>query len=257
MLQQTPVARVLPVWLEWQARWPTPADLAGRAVGRGRPDVGPTRLPAPRAAPARGRAGLRDAVTAASCPRTSPSCARCPESVTTPRRRWRRSPSGNGTRCSTRTSDASWPGSVGGAGVRAGRRTERRRATAGRRSCCPTTRTPRRRGAWPSWSSAPSSARHGNRDATPAPWPRSAPGAVPAIRRGPGSRAAVRRTPAPTVRSAVGCSPSLGTAGAAVRGERAGVRLGRRRAARPRPAEPARRRTARHRRRHGRYALPR
>ena len=28
MLQQTPVARVLPVWQEWLARWPTPAALA-------------------------------------------------------------------------------------------------------------------------------------------------------------------------------------------------------------------------------------
>lgn len=28
MLQQTPVARVLPAWHEWIARWPTPADLA-------------------------------------------------------------------------------------------------------------------------------------------------------------------------------------------------------------------------------------
>ena len=28
MLQQTPVARVLPVWTEWMRRWPTPADLA-------------------------------------------------------------------------------------------------------------------------------------------------------------------------------------------------------------------------------------
>ncbi|CAI9405179.1 A/G-specific adenine glycosylase [Aestuariimicrobium sp. T2.26MG-19.2B] len=28
MLQQTPVVRVLPVWLEWMARWPEPADLA-------------------------------------------------------------------------------------------------------------------------------------------------------------------------------------------------------------------------------------
>jgi A/G-specific adenine glycosylase len=28
MLQQTPVARVEPVWLEWLARWPRPADLA-------------------------------------------------------------------------------------------------------------------------------------------------------------------------------------------------------------------------------------
>jgi A/G-specific adenine glycosylase len=28
MLQQTPVARVLPVWTDWLARWPEPADLA-------------------------------------------------------------------------------------------------------------------------------------------------------------------------------------------------------------------------------------
>lgn len=28
MLQQTPVARVLPAWTDWMRRWPTPADLA-------------------------------------------------------------------------------------------------------------------------------------------------------------------------------------------------------------------------------------
>ncbi len=28
MLQQTPVARVEPVWLDWMRRWPTPAELA-------------------------------------------------------------------------------------------------------------------------------------------------------------------------------------------------------------------------------------
>jgi len=28
MLQQTPVNRVLPIWQQWLARWPTPADLA-------------------------------------------------------------------------------------------------------------------------------------------------------------------------------------------------------------------------------------
>ena len=33
MLQQTPVARVLPVHEEWLARWPTPADLAAAAPG--------------------------------------------------------------------------------------------------------------------------------------------------------------------------------------------------------------------------------
>ncbi|WP_307816505.1 A/G-specific adenine glycosylase [Nocardioides limicola] len=33
MLQQTPVARVLPVYLEWLERWPTPADLAAETSG--------------------------------------------------------------------------------------------------------------------------------------------------------------------------------------------------------------------------------
>ena len=33
MLQQTPVARVLPVYREWMARWPTPADLAVEPAG--------------------------------------------------------------------------------------------------------------------------------------------------------------------------------------------------------------------------------
>ncbi len=32
MLQQTPVARVEPVWQEWLNRWPTPADLAASSV---------------------------------------------------------------------------------------------------------------------------------------------------------------------------------------------------------------------------------
>ena len=33
MLQQTPVARVLPVWREWLDRWPTPAALAAEDPG--------------------------------------------------------------------------------------------------------------------------------------------------------------------------------------------------------------------------------
>ncbi|HEY9411374.1 MAG TPA: A/G-specific adenine glycosylase [Jiangellaceae bacterium] len=33
MLQQTPVARVLPVWAEWMRRWPTPEALAAEASG--------------------------------------------------------------------------------------------------------------------------------------------------------------------------------------------------------------------------------
>ena len=33
MAQQTPVARVAPVWQEWMTRWPTPADLAAESPG--------------------------------------------------------------------------------------------------------------------------------------------------------------------------------------------------------------------------------
>ncbi|CAL9508457.1 hypothetical protein SUDANB60_03575 [Streptomyces sp. enrichment culture] len=33
MLQQTPVNRVLPVYEQWMARWPRPADLAAEAPG--------------------------------------------------------------------------------------------------------------------------------------------------------------------------------------------------------------------------------
>ena len=33
MLQQTPVTRVLPVWTQWLARWPSPADLAAVESG--------------------------------------------------------------------------------------------------------------------------------------------------------------------------------------------------------------------------------
>lgn len=33
MLQQTPVARVLPVWQEWMRRWPRPSDLAAAGPG--------------------------------------------------------------------------------------------------------------------------------------------------------------------------------------------------------------------------------
>ncbi|MBD2759806.1 A/G-specific adenine glycosylase [Yimella sp. cx-573] len=33
MSQQTPVARVAPIWIDWMQRWPTPADLAAAAPG--------------------------------------------------------------------------------------------------------------------------------------------------------------------------------------------------------------------------------
>ncbi|MGW7532859.1 A/G-specific adenine glycosylase [Amycolatopsis sp. NPDC054798] len=33
MLQQTPVSRVQPIWLEWMARWPVPSALAAETTG--------------------------------------------------------------------------------------------------------------------------------------------------------------------------------------------------------------------------------
>ena len=48
MLQQTPVARVLPIWQEWVRRWPTPADLAASTAGEAIRDWG--RLGYPRRA---------------------------------------------------------------------------------------------------------------------------------------------------------------------------------------------------------------
>ena len=59
MLQQTPVARVEPVYKAWLARWPTPADLAADSARRGGPDVGQAGLPASGAAAARVRTGHR------------------------------------------------------------------------------------------------------------------------------------------------------------------------------------------------------
>jgi A/G-specific adenine glycosylase len=48
MLQQTPVARVLPVWRQWVRRWPKPADLAAEPAGEAIRDWG--RLGYPRRA---------------------------------------------------------------------------------------------------------------------------------------------------------------------------------------------------------------
>ena len=104
MLQQTPVARVLPVFEAWLETWPTPAALAAAPERRGRARVGAARLPATSAAPA------RRATTAivGAARRRGPGvlrrrCSRCPASATTPRARSRRSRSAAGTRCSTPT----------------------------------------------------------------------------------------------------------------------------------------------------------
>ena len=91
MLQQTPVARVLPVHEAWLARWPTPAALAAEPSRRGGARLGPAGLPAPGAAAARRGDRDRRAATAARCPRSTTTCWRCRASATTPRRRSRRS----------------------------------------------------------------------------------------------------------------------------------------------------------------------
>ena len=118
MLQQTPVARVLPVHAAWLERWPTPAALAGRHHRRGRADVGPARLSAARAAPARGGHGASSSATTARCRRRTTTCSRCPGSATTPPRRSPASPSVSGTSCSTPTCAGSWRGRSAGASSR-------------------------------------------------------------------------------------------------------------------------------------------
>ena len=111
MLQQTPVARVLPVYDAWLERWPTPGRPGRRAVGRGDPRVGPARLPAPgdpaarrrhrdhRAARRRGAGHLRRPARPARRRRLH-GLGRAGLRV--------RPPAG---RCSTPTSAGCWPGS--------------------------------------------------------------------------------------------------------------------------------------------------
>ena len=67
MLQQTPVARVLPVWEAWMAAWPAPADLVEAGAGEAVRAWG--RLGYPRRA-------LR--LHAAARPSSSGTAARCP-----------------------------------------------------------------------------------------------------------------------------------------------------------------------------------
>ncbi len=114
MLQQTPVARVLP-GARGVAR---PVAHAGRAGGRagrrGDQAVGQARLPAAGAAAARDgrhpdRAARRAGAGRPRCP-----ARRCRGSAATPPRPWPASPSASGTRCSTPTSAGCWPGSSTG-----------------------------------------------------------------------------------------------------------------------------------------------
>ena len=57
MSQQTPLARVEPIWREWMERWPTPADLAAAAPGDAVRAWGRLGLPPARPAAARGGTG--------------------------------------------------------------------------------------------------------------------------------------------------------------------------------------------------------
>ena len=110
MLQQTPVARVLPVYEQWLARWPTPADLAAEPAGEAVRAWG--RLGYPRRALRLHAAARRDrrATTTGEVPPTYEELRALPASATTPRRRSRRSRSDSATSCSTPTSAGCWPG---------------------------------------------------------------------------------------------------------------------------------------------------
>ena len=117
MLQQTPVARVLPVHEQWLARWPTPGRPGRRADRRGGPRLGPARLPAPRAAAARGRRRDRRAAR-----RRGAGVVRRPARAARRRRLHRRgdrdaSPTAGATSCSTPTSAGCSRRAVAGRGV--------------------------------------------------------------------------------------------------------------------------------------------
>ena len=110
MLQQTPVARVLPAYQAWLARWPTAASLAAASPADAVRQWG--RLGYPRralrlheTAPGSSASG-----TAGRCPARWTRCSPCPASAPTPRRRWRASPSASGMPCWTRTCAGCWPG---------------------------------------------------------------------------------------------------------------------------------------------------
>jgi A/G-specific adenine glycosylase len=93
MLQQTPVARVEPIWREWMERWPRPSNLAAAP----RADVlrlGPARLPAAPCGCTRRRGSSRSS-TATSSRRAWRRWRRCPVSAPAAGRR----AFGHGLRC--------------------------------------------------------------------------------------------------------------------------------------------------------------
>ena len=138
MLQQTQVARVVPRYEAWLARWPTADALAAAPLERRAARVGRPRLQPPRRAPVGGGAGGGPRRVARAPARTFRASGR------TPRRRSARSPSTARRSRSTPT--------PGGSSRGWARRWRRRRAG-------PPTSTRRR------WSSARRSARRGRRAA--------------------------------------------------------------------------------------------
>ncbi len=87
-----------------------PRRPRGRLPRRGRAHVGSPRLPASRAAPARGRGGVRASGSPARCRRRTTTSGRCRAWATTPPPRCRRSPSAAARWCSTPTCAACSPG---------------------------------------------------------------------------------------------------------------------------------------------------
>ena len=110
MLQQTPVSRVLPVYEQWLARWPRPADLAAEAPGEAVRAWGRLGYPR-RALRLHGAAGRHNGTARRrrAAP-TTPSCWRCPASASTRPRPSPRSRTGSGTPCWTPTCAGSSPG---------------------------------------------------------------------------------------------------------------------------------------------------
>jgi A/G-specific adenine glycosylase len=204
MLQQTPVARVLPVHEAWLQRWPTPAALAAEPSGEAVRAWG--RLGYPR------RALRLHASAVAIVDRYD---GRVPESydalVTLP-----------GVGDYTAAAVASFAFGKRHVVLDTNVRRVLARAVAGvefpassvtwPRRCCPTTRGRPPPGRSPRWSSGRWSVPPLGRPATAARCPTSAAGSVRAHRRTPGRRAAARPGPGPTGSAEAGCWRCCGTA---------------------------------------------
>ena len=109
MLQQTPVARVRPVWRAgWRAGRRRPTARPARR--RGRPGVGQARLPAPGAAAARGGRRDRRAARRRGAGRAGRAAGAARASARTPPARWPASPTARGSPWSTPTCAGWWPG---------------------------------------------------------------------------------------------------------------------------------------------------